>query len=61
MSTVDRSTRVHHSAAESPIGALSDGMIVAVGGFGLSGFGLSGFGLSGFALSGFGLSGFRQT
>jgi len=51
MSTVDRSTRVHHSAAESPIGALSDGMIVAVGGFGLSGF----------ALSGFGLSGFRQT
>ena len=37
MSTVRRSTKVHHSAAESLAGALSDGMIVAVGGFGLSG------------------------
>jgi len=32
-----RSTKVHHSAAESLAGALSDGMTVAVGGFGLSG------------------------
>ena len=37
MSTVRRSTKVHHSAAESLAGALSDGMTVAVGGFGLSG------------------------
>ena len=37
MSTVGRSTKVHHSAAESLAGALSDGMTVAVGGFGLSG------------------------
>ena len=37
MSTMRRSTKVHHSAAESLAGALSDGMTVAVGGFGLSG------------------------
>ncbi len=37
MSTVGRSTKVHQSAAESLTGALSDGMTVAVGGFGLSG------------------------
>ena len=37
MSTVGRSTKVHYSAAESLAGALSDGMTVAVGGFGLSG------------------------
>ena len=37
MSTVGRSTKVHQSAAESLAGALSDGMTVAVGGFGLSG------------------------
>jgi len=37
MSTVRRSTKVHHSAAESLAGVLSDGMTVAVGGFGLSG------------------------
>ena len=37
MSTVRRSRKVHHSAAESLAGALSDGMTVAVGGFGLSG------------------------
>ena len=37
MSTVRRLTKVHHSAAESLAGALSDGMTVAVGGFGLSG------------------------
>ena len=37
MSTVGRSTKVHPSAGESLAGALSDGMTVAVGGFGLSG------------------------
>lgn len=37
MSTARRSTKVHASAADALAGALSDGMTIAVGGFGLSG------------------------